>query len=248
MDRSESSSTVSASRVTEEVAPSSAVLENTPAKPSPTKFQRANYCSRPDLLSRGWTDSMIRHFLPKPDCTKPNPHYKCAADMKFYRNERVDAVEQSDEWKRRWEMAERRSVAAREAAERRREDTERLVGELPLPEIEMKPLAAVRREAYESWESMRSFQGKDTDPMMCIDEATLDRITVNYIRHELSEYDSLLHSVRGVVGAEEARRTIRERVMDQIRTRYPELASEVVDQCIRRVMPRPRDFPWYLPG
>ena len=244
MDRSESSSKVSASRVTEEVASSSAALVNTPAKPSPTKFQRDDYCSRPDLLSRGWTDSMIRDFLSKPDCTKPNPRYKCAADMKFYRDQRVQAVEQSDEWKRRRELAERRSDAAWAAAERRREDTERLIGELPTPEIEMKPLTTVRREAYHSWRRRRSFRGKETNPMTCIDEATLGRITVNYIRHELSEYDRLLHSVKGVVGAEEARCTIREKVMDQIRTQYPELASEVVDQSISKIMRRPDHFPW----
>jgi len=58
------------------------------------------------------------------------------------------------------------------------------------------------------------------------DPADLSRITVNYIRHNLTEYDTHLEELVGQVGVSKAGRVIRCRVYAQIATRYPEYAEE----------------------
>jgi len=62
------------------------------------------------------------------------------------------------------------------------------------------------------------------------DERFLDRITVNYVRHELTNYDGLLASLHGKVGIAEAKELVRERVYDAICDAYPALLEECLDQ------------------
>lgn len=63
------------------------------------------------------------------------------------------------------------------------------------------------------------------------DPAFLGRITVNYILHQLTEYDVHLEEVAGQVGVSEAMATIRRRVYAEIAANYPEYAQE----CQRQI-------------
>lgn len=54
----------------------------------------------------------------------------------------------------------------------------------------------------------------------------LDRITVNFLRHECSAYEQLLGDVSGCVGVDAAYRVIRNRVLDTIVETYPRLRFE----------------------
>ena len=47
------------------------------------------YYRNSELKQRGWTDGLIKKFLPKPDETKTNPVIKSAAPMKLYKIKRV---------------------------------------------------------------------------------------------------------------------------------------------------------------
>lgn len=58
----------------------------------------------------------------------------------------------------------------------------------------------------------------------------LERITVNYLRHELSSYENHLTRVAGQVGAEDAYWRIKEKVLDAIAGAYPHLAAECCRQ------------------
>ena len=203
------------------------------------------FSSRPTLKERGWTDSMINALLPTPDYKRRNPYYRCAGAMKFYSNRRVMLAEQSDEWKRRKAIAERRSEAATDAADRRWEKMEKFVERIAPPRLRKKPLEKIRKAAYASWSAMRSARGKSTDPLECIDPATLDRISVNYIRHELSSYDQLLDTVKGSVGADYAREALRTAVLTSIADAYPELADEVALQELKALeVDIENEFPW----
>src|SRR5262249_36768559 len=59
----------------------------------------------------------------------------------------------------------------------------------------------------------------------------LARITVNYIRHELTSYDGLLQNARGKVGVDLAQEEIADKVFDAIADAYPWLA----DECYRQL-------------
>jgi hypothetical protein len=71
------------------------------------------------LKERGWTESMIRDFLGKPDLRVDNPHYKSAAPMRLWRLQRAEAIEVTPEFAAARERAGRRCAAAAQAAETR---------------------------------------------------------------------------------------------------------------------------------
>jgi len=54
----------------------------------------------------------------------------------------------------------------------------------------------------------------------------LHRITVNYLRHELTGYEAVLGSLRGLIGRAEASQLIRGRILAAIAEAYPWLAGE----------------------
>lgn len=53
------------------------------------KMKKNIYYRNSELKQRGWTDGLIKKFLPKPDETKTNPIVKSAAPMKLYKIKRV---------------------------------------------------------------------------------------------------------------------------------------------------------------
>jgi hypothetical protein len=71
------------------------------------------------LKERGWTDSMIRDLLGKPDLLADNPHYKSAAPWRLWRLQRAEAIEAAPEFAARKERAERQCASARKGAELR---------------------------------------------------------------------------------------------------------------------------------
>ena len=46
----------------------------------------------------GWTETAINRFLGEPDKTGRNPHYSSSEPMKLYSEERVLAIEETDEF------------------------------------------------------------------------------------------------------------------------------------------------------
>jgi hypothetical protein len=59
-----------------------------------------------------------------------------------------------------------------------------------------------------------------------VDWRSFDRITVNYLRHECSLYESHLESLFGRVGRSEAEREVRSIIFDAIAKAYPWLSDE----------------------
>jgi hypothetical protein len=72
------------------------------------------------LAERGWTESMIRELLGKPDLWVKNPHYSSAAPMRLWRLQRAEAAEAAPGFSERREQAGRARAGAVKAAETRR--------------------------------------------------------------------------------------------------------------------------------
>lgn len=64
------------------------------------------------VKQRGWTESLIAKFLPHPDKTKQNPHYKSGPPMKLYRLDRVAEAEASPTFQEATASLARRRDAA----------------------------------------------------------------------------------------------------------------------------------------
>lgn len=61
-------------------------------------MNQKKYYRSSELKQRGWTEGLIRKFLPKPDETKTNPIIRSAAPMKLYKIKRVERIEKSEKF------------------------------------------------------------------------------------------------------------------------------------------------------
>ncbi len=66
------------------------------------------------ILAMGWTKTMIKNLLPEPT-ERPNPHYKCAAPMKLWEQDKVLEVMETEDFKKALEKASKRKNAAKSA-------------------------------------------------------------------------------------------------------------------------------------
>ncbi len=85
----------------------------------------------PPLLSRttlkeerGWTESLLKRFLPEADHLKVNPMFRSAAPMQLYVLPRIEEIEASADFRAAFEVASKRRPAAQQAA-RKAADTKR---------------------------------------------------------------------------------------------------------------------------
>lgn len=193
----------------------------------------------PALRSRGWTDSLIRRFLPDPDSTYVNPHYRSGPPCKLYSTERVEAIERTPAFLAAMEKASKRKLGAAAAVETRRQATERMLESLTITVQRLDRETAVKRavESYNERQKMMASERGHCDPFTAdtaSDQGFLDRITVNYVRHHLTAYDDRLDNVKGMTGADDARMAIAAKVFDAISKVYPWLQDECERQLSRR--------------
>lgn len=179
--------------------------------------------TRGELKGNGWTDGLIKKFLPIPDRTALNPKYASAPMMKLYSQDRVKAIEASPEFIEALAKAESRKVSARKAVETKRkrmtEYLENLTIEVPVLEFD-----ELKRRASENFRSLElSDRVEISDERMC----------VNYLRHCLTTYERELKGIAGKTGATDAYYEIKEKVLDAIWEEYPWLADECQQQLSR---------------
>lgn len=196
------------------------------------------------LKARGWTDSLIKRFLTEPDATAVNPHYKSGPPMRLYLLTRVQAVESSAEYQEASAKNAGLRSGARKAVEskldRMRQHLEAVEPpQLPtLTDVELQAEAIDHyndRQAERSW--LRGGMGEFRPADDSSDPAFLARITVNFVRHQLSRYEAELDAVAGKTGAVMARPKIRSLILKAIADAYPWLA----DECKRQdYLERPR--------
>jgi hypothetical protein len=188
------------------------------------------FITKLSLKERGWTEKAIAQFAPDCDKAAPNPRFKKAAPMRLYSLSRIEEIEQSCEFKDFKQESVKRKAAAAKATETKKQ---KLLAELESWDIivESKPLGEVRRYAIDAyndhqewlrghreWEIRTASVNSDTE--------FLDRITVNYLRHQLSNYEDRLDLLFGKVGKEVAYQILRRKIMRAIADRYPQLEEE----------------------
>lgn len=97
-----------------------------------------------------------------------------------------------------------------------------------MPELKYRDAIKKAIKSYNYNSDGLSFASPKDDPEL------LDRITVNYIRHELSQYDHGLASLWGRVGKGEAYLLLNKKIYTAISAQYPELKSECAKQMQRK--------------
>lgn len=199
---------------------------------------KPQYISKAGLKERGWTDTGITKFLGPCDKTAVNPHYRKAAPMHLFLVDRVVAAEQTDAYRQFTEKNKNRVTGAKKAVKTKKE---RLLEELMGWQINVKKKKyhKVVRNAINSYNSFHHMlnvergheyikASKNSDPEF------LRRITVNYLRHNLSSYEERLDDLFGKVGKTEAYIILNRKIYESIAKAYPDLAEECERQMYRK--------------
>lgn len=195
-------------------------------------------CSKAALKARGWTEKTITTFLGNPDREAKNPVFRSAAPVKLYLLSRVKAAERSPEYLAFVAKNAGRRSGAKKAVETKRE---RLLKELAGWQIALrtKPYGAVVDAAIQSYnefhEDLYYDRGHGYEPAARDSSPEfLQRITVNHLRHNLSNYDARLDALFGKVGKQEAYRLLNAKIYAKIAEEYPLLRDECERQMQRK--------------
>ncbi|MBK8475505.1 MAG: hypothetical protein IPL39_04125 [Opitutaceae bacterium] len=189
------------------------------------------FLSKTALKARKWTDAMIRDLLGNPDSVGSIWVPGAGTQKIFqYALARVETAEASSAFANLLKRSQKRKAAAQCAVTtkeyRLREWVESL--RIAVPKLDQHTLAA---------QALYGTQCLDSNN---ITEYQARRL-VNYMRHEMTDYDELLDATFGMTGTAIAKLEIRWKVLQAIAGAYPELASE----CERQMRPAPRRFSPY---
>lgn len=218
------------------------------------------------ILAMGWTKTMIKNLLPEPT-ERPNPHYKCAAPMKLWEQDKVLEVMETEDFKKALEKASKRKNAAKSAVKTKEKRLKEKMVEIAnsfeiriIPDDELiEKVLKHNEERIENnlWQSMLYYERKvdryiydeyesyddvcqeyedacyeyENFTLRTPNEETLNRWVVNYIRHNLVNYDYTLGENRGKVGKDEAYPVYKKAVLERIATVYPKYAAECKRQA-----------------
>jgi hypothetical protein len=198
------------------------------------------YYTQNDLKERGWNKTIIAALLGEPDKLKPNPWYRSSPPVRLFLITRVKELEESAAFKSHTVKRAKRSLAAVKAVETKKALMLTLIKNINIRIPELSPdelvMRAVRNynvhhadrgrlenyttvQALASWDNLDSFR---------------DRICVNYLRHNCTQYDSILHYLTSRIGREDAHRLLFQRIIERIAGCYPQLADEARRQLVHR--------------
>lgn len=179
------------------------------------------------VLSMGFTKSMIDKLLPAP-ALKDNPRYRSAAPMKLWKETDVLAAMETDAFREAAAKAERRKASASKGVDTKRKNAELLAEELiaaiRVQRIDLPALKKMALASQQSWYDYRE-RGEIVNP----DEEDVQRWMVNYIRHDLCEYDASLYTLfrpGKMADKDKLYPKVKRETLAKIAQVYPELAEE----------------------
>lgn len=181
----------------------------------------------------GWTKSIMDKMLPEPRlCT--NPRYKCAPQMKLYDRNVVIAIMDTEEFKNAFAKAQKRKQGAVKAVETKTKQLEKELTEfmktISVEVIEdAEKLQNMVLNAKAAWIKHKTYNGWNSSQY--IPPEVMERWTVNYIRHNLVEYDAGLDILFGRVGTGQLYGKFKKEILRRIADAYPTYEAE----CLRQI-------------
>ena len=202
------------------------------------------YFNKTELKGRGWTDSLIKRFMASPDKTFPNPLYKNGAPMCFYDESRTKEVEDSIEFKDAMEASNKRKKSAKQAVETKKDKVIEWVNGLTIeiPDYDKETLIKeacehfnarkkYQKERYDEW-ALYHYEdvNEDYEPDFSLaspksEDSFLARITTNYLRHCITDYEDELERLFGKTGKDEGHDFLQARINAAIHEKYPWTAN-----------------------
>jgi hypothetical protein len=187
------------------------------------------YISKAGLKKRGWTDRAIDIYLSQSDKVVTNSRYAKASPMYLYLRSRVEDAEKSAEYQRYLDHHSPKKMGAQKGILTKKE---RLIKEVQSWTIVLKPERAHTITQSALMEYNRYHPDEPATHNHSI--SFLNRITVNYLRHRLTNYDEKLNVLFGKVGKDEAYQVLNQMIYKKISEQYPELATECKRQLTQK--------------
>lgn len=192
-----------------------------------TKEKKSEHISMSGLKGkRGWTDTLIKHFLPTPDKTAINQHYRTGPPMKLYLLSNVNTIEQSDEFKAMMANAPVKKSSAKKAVHTKQNKIMKYVNAITV-EVPIMSKGELIRNACNSYNNRKanySYNGDDFDyhepANKDSDWTFLNRICINYLRHRCTKYEEELEKIFGKVGVNQAYTSLKAKVNNAILKAY----------------------------
>lgn len=178
-----------------------------------------------DVTKRvGWSRALMKRLLGAPDAHKKIAGRSIPAAL--YAIDRIEQIEAGDEFRTAKAAQEKRRESARKAAEAKTAQLWKSIHEMTIS-VEQMSLPDVKARAIESYNAGQRF----CDYASINDNSKLiARLTVDFIRRELTEYDKGLLDVAKRLGISFAVLEITKRVYAAISKAYPAFA----DECTRQ--------------
>ena len=189
------------------------------------KKEKEKYITKSTLKERGWTEKLIHELLPPPkECR--NPYY---SRMSMYLWKEKDVIEAekkqefTDHLEKRAKYKERAATAVHTKKEKMKAVLDKAIEEIEVTELDYEEVVERAIRAKQNWYDMT---GQYERSAYGADSRTVQRWTVNYIRHKLTKYDAFLYSAKGKTGISFAYPIYRKAVLEKISDVYPYLCEE----------------------
>ena len=180
---------------------------------------------------RKWTESLITKYLPDPDLIKNNPMFRGASEMKLYKVSRIDEIEKCELFLIDFQKTSLRRKKSKKMVNTK---TDNLLNKISNISISVKEYN--RQELIKMVIDSYNQRNNHKEPISQreTDQTTMERLMVNYIRHELTSYDDILMELYSKTGKEQAYKLLNERIYKSIGEVYPYLIEECALQIITK--------------
>lgn len=182
----------------------------------------------------GFTDSLIKKFLQNHYKEVRNPCYASAAPMKLYYLDEVEKIIDSQEFKIFIEKSKKRQEIAKKSVKTKELKAIEFAQALNIQINSNLTYKELLINAINSYNDFNFYKENFCTASLMSDSDFLNRITVNYIRHELTDYEALLYNRFGITGKNLAIDIIRIKIYNKIKNNYPMLSDECNKQMIIR--------------
>lgn len=184
----------------------------------------------------GFSDKLISLLLPEPELVD-NPYYKSAAPMKLWNKKDVEEAMKRDEYINYQEKRKKRKTAAEKAVQTKKtnllsaiqeESDKIMIKIIPFDTLKSKAIQAKQEWYNQHYDPLSDEFRKSA---YNADEDTINRWSVNYLRHRMTSYDEQLFKMARKTGNREAYMLLFELILNKIGKAYPELN----DECMRQI-------------
>ena len=192
----------------------------------------SEYITQTALLQRdGWTKTVIKKLNFQPDVLKNHYLYGKHCNIKLFSIKKVEEKERSKEFIELMYGVQKRKARAQRGVQTKVKNILQKIISLPITVKRVENVTNLALTSYNDWNAQRMYSYVT---FASASQAFLDRISVNYIRHNLTKYGENIEELCGKVGRLNVYDVERFLVLSEIASVYPEFAAECRRQYLQK--------------